>query len=135
MSNRTRLLSLAALLVSTTASAAPPAGGKQTSKSDSSSFTLDGVKSGSLRNADVPFATSDVVNETQGPNYFVKKHLSVLKYPDISFNVGADAGKALRDWISAALQMNYLRKNGAITDGAGEAEFFNALITEVGFPT
>jgi hypothetical protein len=138
MSNRARFLSLAALLVSSTAWAGPPPGGKPgskpASKADVSSFHLDGVKAGSLRNVDVPFATSEVVEESQGPTYFAKKHLGGVRYPDITFTVGADASKPLRDWIWASLQMNYQRKNGSITEGNGEVEFFNALITEIGFP-
>ena len=134
MSNRALFSALALSLLSTTAIAGPPPGGRPASKGDASAFLLDGVKAGSLRNVDVPFATSDVVNESQGPSYFVKKHLGGVKYPDITFTVGADAGKPLRDWISASLQMNYMRKNGSIGDDAVNVEFFNALVTEVGFP-
>jgi len=47
---------------------------------------------------------------------------------------------AIYDWIAASLKMNYIRKNGSTVShdfklqATGKREFFNALITEVGFP-
>jgi hypothetical protein len=96
-------------------------------------LNLDGVKAGGVLDVDFPYASSDVVSEPTGASYFVKKHIGTIKYSDVSMRIGGGS-RALIDWIAATLQMNYQRKNGGLVVGDKEHQFFNALLTEVGFP-
>jgi len=95
---------------------------------------LDGVVAGSVQDVHFPFASSDVVSVTTGTSYFVKKHIGNIKYEDVSMLVGSDVSRPMLDWMSGTIIMNYQRKNGALTIDGRQHEFFNALVTEIGFP-
>jgi hypothetical protein len=69
-----------------------------------------------------------------------KKHLSGVKYEEISAQVGLGS-KSLLDWIAQSWQGNATRKSGSIVDmdlyykSIGEREFKDALITQTTIPT
>jgi phage tail-like protein len=79
-------------------------------------FALDlgGTKAGWLQDVEGGHATADVVNEKQGTDGIVHKHIAGVKYEDISLQIGFSMSKAIYDWISASWRMNYQRKNGSI---------------------
>ncbi|MBI5668234.1 MAG: phage tail protein [Chloroflexi bacterium] len=101
---------------------------------------LENVTSGFLQSVEGGHATADVVTERSGADFFVRKHLGPLKYEDINLQCGLAAGQPFLDWVSAFWNRNFQRKNGAIVtldyklSAVSAQEFFNALITEIGFP-
>lgn len=103
-------------------------------------FTLDGLNCGFIKSVDGGAITAEVIKETVGPAYFVKKHIGPPRYEDFAIETGWWMNSAVYDWIQASLNMHYARKNGSIVaydfnlEARSEREFFNALITEIGFP-
>ncbi len=101
---------------------------------------LDGIMAGWVSSAEGGHATSDVVNEKVGADHIIKKHIAGVKYEDITVNCGTGMSKAFYEWIKASFDHNYARKNGAIVTAdfnyneLNRLNFFNALITEIGFP-
>jgi phage tail-like protein len=101
---------------------------------------LDGVSAGLLQSVEGGNATADVVAETQGTDFFIKKHLGQVKYEEIILRFGLNMEKAFYDWVSAAWGSNSIRKNGAVVtldynlNQVSVLEFFNARVTEVSFP-
>jgi phage tail-like protein len=104
------------------------------------SIELDGLNAGWIQSVEGGGATSDVVQEKLGPDMIVHKHLAGVKYEDVSINCGAGMAKAFYEWIKASLDHKHQRKNGAIHTANYDnkimqtMDFFNALITEIGFP-
>lgn len=84
--------------------------------------------------------TADVVVERQGADRLPRKHLGNLKIEPITVEVGLEMSKAWNDWISKALNLELVRKNGAIIEmdqtfkEVGRRTFTNALISEIEFP-
>ena len=103
-------------------------------------LTLDGVQVGMMKSVEGGSATAIVVSEKAGPDQVAKKHLSGVKYENISIATGLDS-KPLNDWIAATMKGSSQRKNGSILEAdfdrkvRAEREFFNALIAGVTFPT
>jgi SAM-dependent methyltransferase len=101
---------------------------------------LDGLLAGWVQSAEGGHATADVVTEKIGPDRVVHKHLAGVKYEDITVNCGAGMSKGFYEWIKASFDLKSSRQNGAVvmTGPSGQAEsrleFYNSLITEVGFP-
>jgi hypothetical protein len=89
---------------------------------------------------------AEVINEPVGPDFIVKKHIGPPKYDDITVRFAAGTmSRHWYDWIKTTIDMKYgdmknFRKSGAIifTDISFKEQsrlnFFNALITEIGFP-
>lgn len=103
-------------------------------------MTLDGVHAGFLHETEGGDATADVVTEKVGPDHIAKKHIAGVKYEDITITCGTGMSKAFYQWIADTLNGKAGRKNGAIISAdydlniVSTRNFFNALITEVGFP-
>jgi len=101
---------------------------------------LDGVHAGFIASAEGGNAAGDVVTEKQGPDLVQRKHIGNVKYEDIAVTFGAGMRKGFYEWIKASLDHNAMLKNGAIVAAdfdykeQSRLNFFNALITEVGFP-
>jgi len=101
---------------------------------------LDGIMAGWVSSAEGGHATSDVVNEKVGADHIIKKHIAGVKYEDISISCGTGMSQKFYEWIKASFDHNYTRKNGAIITAdynykeLARLNFFNALITEIGFP-
>lgn len=101
---------------------------------------LDGVSSGFLHSVEGGHPFADVIMEQPGPDFFVRKHLGLVKYEDIKIACGPGMSQPFYDWVSAAWGSSDQRKNGAIVkldyklSAVSAQEFFNAFITEIGFP-
>lgn len=114
---------------------------QRTYASGYSALELDGQFVDFLKSADGGFPKGDVVTLPQGPSsLFPSKHLASIKYQDIAIQCDPVMPKPLFDWISAALNKSYVRKNGAIITAdydykeRSRLQFNNALITEIGLP-
>jgi hypothetical protein len=101
-------------------------------------LNLGKVPAGFLSLAEGGSAVGDVVNEKVGP--FTRKHLAGVKYEDITINSGTGMSKGFYNWISSSVAGGAPQTDGSIV-GADtnfkiftETSFFNALISEVGFP-
>lgn len=82
-----------------------------------------------------------VISESIGSDGVVRKNLGNISYKDIVVQVNPFAvSSSVHDWLSALYRRQFVRKNGRIVffgeDGQAEValEFFDALITETGFP-
>jgi len=101
---------------------------------------LDGIVAGWVNSVEGGHATSDVVLEKTGADHIVKKHIAGVKYEDISIACGTGMSSKFYDWVKASFDHNYVRKNGAVITADfnykefTRLNFFNALITEIGFP-
>ena len=81
---------------------------------------LAGASAGNIGDVDFDYATSDVVTEKLGPDHIAHKHIGGVKYPGISFVMGADASPVLVKWVSDAMAQNHQRKDGAVLGGGVE---------------
>ncbi|MEO6952186.1 MAG: phage tail protein [Polyangia bacterium] len=103
-------------------------------------FELDSIRAGWLFKAEGGAAKAEVINEKLGPDHIVKKHIGGVEYEEITVSCGSGMSKGLYDWIKASFDHNYMRKNGAVvaanfnTEELSRLDFFNALISEIGFP-
>ena len=102
-------------------------------------FILDGASNGFLKQVDGGGIKAEVISEVpQGA--VTKKHISNVKYEDITVRIGVSQSKAIYDWISASWSGKAVRKNGSIIaadfdyDALSQRDFVNALITETGIP-
>jgi len=100
----------------------------------------EGQAAGFLSSAAGGNAFADVVNEKLGADGVVHKHLAGVKYEDIAISAGTGMSKAFYDWVSSTISDKGSKMSGAIDaldfnmKIRSEMSFFNALITEVGFP-
>ena len=103
-------------------------------------FELDSIRAGWLFKAEGGSAKAEVINEKLGPDHIVKKHIGGVDYEEITVTCGSGMSKGLYEWVKASFDHNYQRKNGAIiaanfnTEELSRLDFFNALISEIGFP-
>ena len=103
-------------------------------------FELDSIRAGWLFKAEGGAAKAEVINEKLGPDHIVKKHIGGVEYEEITVSCGSGMSKGLYEWIKASFDHNYMRKNGAVvaanfnTEELSRLDFFNALISEIGFP-
>lgn len=97
-------------------------------------LVVDGVQAGNVDDFVAPNTSSEVVVERQGADYFQHKHLGMLEVSDVEFTIGSDVGAPVLAFITSSLQASFLRKNGSLAAGGTQYEFFNALVTEIGFP-
>jgi hypothetical protein len=80
------------------------------------------------------------VENDMGPENFQSKHLGNWKYTPGKFTVGAGMGKGFYDWIKAAFEKAYVRKNGSVVVGdhnhnaRTELSWQDGLITSVTIP-
>ncbi len=101
---------------------------------------LDGTLAGWVQDVYGGHATSDVVVEKVGVDHVLHKHLAGVKYEDVILHCGSGMHSAFYEWIKASFDHKYVRKTGAIVTAdynskeRSRKEFFNALITEIGFP-
>ncbi len=105
-----------------------------------SALDLDGQFIDFLKSAEGGFPKAEVILESAGPNLPVKKRIGPPRFQEIAIQCDPVMPKPLFDWIAAALNMSYVRKNGAIITAdfnraeQSRLEFKNALITEIGIP-
>jgi phage tail-like protein len=101
---------------------------------------LDGIRCGFIESLEGGHVSAEVIAESVGPDYFVKKHIGQLKHEDFSIRIGLSMEKKAYDWIAASWKANYQRMDGSViivdSKGAVKAvrEFYNAMITETTIP-
>lgn len=98
---------------------------------------IEGVEAGWVRSVEGGGGSGEVVEEFLGSS--LRKHLGQPKYDD--FSLKADVGsKEIKSWIKASWDGKDARKDGSIIAAdfnlraRQQADFFNALLTEVTFP-
>ena len=102
---------------------------------------LDREHAGWLYSFEGGMASSDVVTEKFGPDVLMHKHLSPIKFDDISVSCGAAMSPRFTDWVNKSFSSDYERRGGALIQGNYDMKemfrvtFQNALVCEVGFPT
>lgn len=83
---------------------------------------------------------ADVVLGQPGPDRFPRKHLGNLKIEPITIEVGFDMTKPFYEWMQKTLNLENVRKSGAIIEmdqsfkEIGRRTFTNAFISEIEFP-
>jgi len=95
---------------------------------------------GWLRSTSGGEASADVVSEKTGPDDFNKKHLTGVKYQDITVKCGSKMSSQLYQWITDFCERKIDRMDGAVMNTdmdhkvVSQKAFTNALISEVDFP-
>ena len=101
---------------------------------------LDRVPVGFLAGVEGGSCYSDVIEEEVGADGVARKHISGVKFEDITVTCSAGMSPAFYDWIQSSIAHKPLRKSGAIIaadfnyNEKSRREFTNALITEIAFP-
>jgi len=101
---------------------------------------LDGQDAGWIMSVEGGLATSEVVTEKIGAEPFAKKHIGNVKYEDVKVTCGSGMSKVFWEWVESSMNLKYTRKNGAVIacdfnfNEVSRLNFFNALVTEIGFP-
>src|SRR5215510_7327530 len=103
-------------------------------------LSIDGKVWGQPLNMTGGSIYADFVTEKIGPGHLARKHLSGVKYEDISFEVDTRMIKEFYGWVQETLQGKYSRKNGEIIVcdydfmPRGSLSFYSGLLSEVSFP-
>ena len=102
---------------------------------------LDGKVIGWIDSVEGGDAVGQVVEMRNGATPdTARKHIGAVKYEEITITCGLTVGKEMFDWIATSLAGKVTRKNGSIIaadynyKAISSLKFFNALITEIGFP-
>lgn len=104
------------------------------------SVELDGMAAGWLYSTEGGMAQSDVISEKSGPDILVHKHIGTPKYDDITITCGSSMSKVFYDWVKDSFERHHTRKDGALVQNdfnlkeKSRLTFYQALITELGFP-
>lgn len=120
--------------------AAAAQGGGRSYTAGKYALELDGFHAGWVSEVDGGHATADVVVEKLGGDHIQRKHISGVKYEDITITCGAGMSQRFYNWIQDSFDHKASRKNGAIIAAdfnfkeVARLTFHNALITEIGLP-
>ncbi len=101
---------------------------------------LDGNRAGWLHSFEGGMPTAELVNERTGPDPLTHKHISGVKYEDLTVSFGTGMSKEFVDWITNSFQRKYSRANGAVISAdynqreKGRLSFYNALVSQATFP-
>lgn len=102
---------------------------------------LDGKPAGALISSTGGTPVAAVVEEATIPGQFTKKHLGAISYEPIDLQCNADLDPRLLDWLVDSLTPGKPAYNDGTIQAAdfngnvvSERNFFNALVSEVGFP-
>jgi hypothetical protein len=102
--------------------------------------TVDGTAVSFLKKFEGFHPEADVVANDMGPQLFQSKHVANFKWTPGKFTVGAGMGRGMWNWIKAAFEKGYVRKNGSVVSGdfdynaRTELAWQDGLITSVNFP-
>jgi len=103
-------------------------------------FTLDGFNCGLIQKVEGGDVVGEVTQLPEAHNYYVRKHIANVKYSPMKVQLGVSMAQPIQDWIAASLEMNYMRKSGAVDaldfklESRHTIEFKDALLTEITFP-
>lgn len=101
---------------------------------------LNGDFAGWIQSAEGGQASADVVTEKLGSDIIWHKHIAGVKYEDITVNCGTAMSKSFYEWVQASIDHKVTRFDGAVIKAdfnfkeVQRMNFFQALVTEVGFP-
>jgi phage tail-like protein len=102
---------------------------------------LDGDFAAWVQSFDGGHCKAEVITEKVGTDIIQHKHIGGLSYEDISLSLGTAMSQTFYEWIQASVDHQYKRiNNGALIAAdynfkeTSRLNFFNALISEVGFP-
>lgn len=101
---------------------------------------LDGINAGWVWSVEGGNASSEVVVEKMSVQHAQHKHISGVKYEDISITCGTGMSQAFYQWIQNTLDYQHTRKNGSVISAnydqieMSRMTFYNALLTEFGMP-
>lgn len=102
---------------------------------------IDGHKSTAyLKMVEGGFASAASLNEAVGTHNQRIKSVSVMDIEPFTLDLGISGSKDILKWVRDSWDKKYTRRNGVIThanfdlERVYQHEFFEALITEVGFP-
>src|SRR6266542_2854594 len=102
---------------------------------------MDGKFAGWLQSTEGGSALAEVVNEKVGTDKIVHKHIGGVSYEDISVSMGTSMTKSFYEWLQSSVDHQTKRvTSGAVITAdynfkeVGRLNFYNALITELGFP-
>ena len=101
---------------------------------------LDGEMAGWLQSVEGGQAAGDAIAGKLGQYPVEAKHIAGVKYEDIRLSCGTGMSPHFYEWIKAATDSQYERRNGQIVTcdenfkAMSALDFSNAIITEVGFP-
>ena len=102
---------------------------------------LEGKPAGHLISSTGGMPVAAVVEEATIPGQFTKKHLGEISYQPIDLQCSVDLDTELLDWLVESLTPGKpAYRDGAIQAAdfngnvVSERNFFNALVSEVGFP-
>jgi len=101
---------------------------------------LNGDFAGWVQSVEGGQASADVVVEKLGADLIQHKHIAGVKYDDVTVNCGTSMSKSFYEWIQASIDHKVTRFDGAVITAdfnhkeVARMNFFQALITEVGFP-
>jgi phage tail-like protein len=104
------------------------------------SLDLDTFDAGALIGLAGGRVTSDVITEKLGPDRIQHKHLGGVKYEEITLQTGLGMSPKFFQWVTDTINFKFTRQHGAIVGAdfnhkqSSRLEFFNALISEIGFP-
>jgi len=93
-----------------------------------------------LRSVEGGTAKAEVISYQMGENGDVWRQLGKEKYEDIKVTVGIATGGGFWTWMKKFIDGKPERRHGAIIaadynyEGKAQREFYDALITEIGFP-
>src|SRR5581483_4805256 len=131
------IVTILILFVTTTAFAAA----QRSFVSGKFALELEGSPAGLISSIAGGFASGNVVNEADSPDFFFKKHLEDPPgYSDITIQCGANMSPAFYQWLKDTLGGTYPVHNGAIlaldyqNKVLRRLEFVNAQITRITFP-
>lgn len=101
---------------------------------------LDGLNAGWIWSVEGGMPVSEVVTEKLGPDHLLHKHISGIKYEDISLTFGTSMSNDFWVWVSDSFSQKYSRRNGALVSAnydhreTKRLTFYNALVSEISFP-
>jgi phage tail-like protein len=101
---------------------------------------LNGDFAGWIQSMEGGQATADVVTEKLGSDLIWHKHIAGVKYEDITVNCGTAMSKSFYEWVQSSMDHKVTRFDGALIVAdfnykeVSRMNFFQALVTEVGFP-
>ena len=102
---------------------------------------LEGMSVGMLETANGGGVSADVISEKAGPDRIVHKHLTGVKYEDITVTCGSGMWKGFYAWTGRharsqlfSQERGHRRGRPSWTASTERMNFYNALVSEVTFP-
>jgi len=101
---------------------------------------MDGWPAGWLQSFEGGMPNTEVVMEKIGPDHLLHKHISTIKYDDLTLTFGAGMSRHFWDWIQRSFDRNYKREDGAVIAAnynfkeTSRLTFHQALVNELSFP-